>query len=131
MKFYTPYGWKGDKYEKTKHLPIKEIAKLIKKDIQKKFPDIKISVRSKVFSGGQSIRITIKEVPFRVINPKWDQSIYVTRKYTKEGEKLIEEIEKIVNRYRFSDCDPIIDYFHTKLLPNSRIRSKTGETITF
>jgi ATP-dependent phosphoenolpyruvate carboxykinase len=124
VKFYTPYGWKGDKYDETKHLPIKEIAKLIKKEIQKKFPDIKVSVRSKIYSGGQSIRITIKEVPFRVINPEWGQSFYVTRKYTKEAERLIEEIEKIANRYRFSDCDPMIDYFHTNFYLTVEFDSK-------
>jgi len=113
-KFYTPYGWRGEKYEETKNLPLKEIAKLIRKEIKQKFPDVKVSIRTKHFSGGCSIDVTIKQAPFKIINPEWDYtSPYTVDKYTKEARELLKEIEKIVNQYRYDDSDAQIDYFDT------------------
>lgn len=108
MRFYTPYGWKGAKYEEVEDLSLKDIAKIIKKEITSKFPDFKFSVRTEYFSGGRAIRVKITSVPngFKIFkNPG------ITWQRTEQAQKLVEEIEKIANQYRYEDCDAQIDYF--------------------
>jgi len=116
-QFYTQNGWVGSKYQETKHLSTPEIAKLIRREIKKKFPNIKVSIRSKYFSGSSSITCTIKDLPFNPINPEYDPAkpvhlIGYNCRYTKQYIDLVKEIEKIGDQYRFDDCDPGIDYFH-------------------
>jgi len=115
-EFYTQNGWKGGKYEETKNLSTTEIAKLIRKEIKQKFPNIKASVRTEYFSGGSAINVVIKECNFNPINPNYQLNsialAYQNPRYTDRGQKLLDDIEKIGNQYRYSDCDGMIDYFN-------------------
>jgi len=112
MEFYTSYGWAGEKYEQTEDLPLKEIAKRIKAEINEKYPDVKVSIRSEYYSGGCGIDIKILSVPFsKIIN---DSNIMERdRYYTPEAKSLLEGIQKIADQYRYSDSDGQIDYFST------------------
>ncbi|MEM1554340.1 MAG: LPD29 domain-containing protein [Thermoproteota archaeon] len=106
-QFYTPYGWKGAKYEEVENLSLKEIAKIIKRELVSKFPSFKFSVRTEYYAGGRSINIKIVAVPegFRILkSPKSFEK-------TEEAQNLIKEIEKIANQYRYVDSDAQIDYF--------------------
>ena len=47
----------GEKYDEG--LSIKEIAKLVKKDLVEEFPNYKFSVRKKAFAHGQSLNILV------------------------------------------------------------------------
>ncbi len=112
--FYTRCGWKGAKYDEVKDLPTKEIAKRIKKEIQQRFPDIKISVRTKHFAGGCEINATIKELPFNPIHPEWNPNNfdkYDNPKYTEQAKNMLDEIRAIGRQYKRSDSDGMIDYF--------------------
>ena len=112
--FYTPNGWKGEKYEKSKNFSTVEVAKLIRKEIKKKYPDILVSVRSMYFSMGSSIDVIIKDCGFNPVNPAWNPrniDMGSNPRYTDKARQLISELEEIGNRFRRVDCDGMIDYF--------------------
>ena len=69
-EFYTANGWKGEQYEKTKDLPLKEIAQRIKKEALDKYPQIKLSVITDHYSMGCSIDVRVKEVSFKLLDPE-------------------------------------------------------------
>lgn len=122
-EFYTQNGWKGEKYDR--NLNIKTIAKLVREQLKEEFPDCKFSVTKKEFSGGCSLTVIVKETPKSVyanddkniIN--YDISPYI--EYTElsiYGNKLITRVWKIINQYRYSDCDFQIDYFDVNFYPS-------------
>lgn len=116
VRGYTSNAWAGELYEKTKDLSTTEIAKLIRKEIRQKFPDIKVSVRTEYFSGGSSIDVKIMDWNKNPIHPNYDHLKLVDNitnpYYTEEATKLLEEIQAIGDKYRFSDCDGMIDYYN-------------------
>ena len=129
-EFYTQNGWKGEKYEQTKDLPLKEIAKMIKKEIKEKYPNLKFSVRSRRFAGGEAIDITIKDFGFNPINPNYNSNkppIFDNHRYNERARKIMNDIEKIGNQYRFDDCDGMIDYFRVNFWFNVYIDWKYEE----
>lgn len=107
------------KYEETKGLSNKELAKLVRKDIKAAIkagdlPKIKTSVRSR--SG--AIDCEIKEVPFDVFryptedevkwenrNPKWRNVM------TDEAKRVRNFVEALRNAYNFNGSDAQRDYF--------------------
>jgi hypothetical protein len=115
-------NFEGSKYQETKNLAHKEIAKLIKKEVQSAHPEIELSVTSPHY---HEIRIIIKKTPFKIIRkvchlpeyankpaneiPKWCWD-YVD---TEEAEKLKADVQMIANQYRFDDSDLMTDYFST------------------
>lgn len=112
--FYTSNGWKGENYEKTKNLSTVEVAKLIRNEIKIKYPDIKVSVRSKYFSMGSSIDVYIKDCGFNPINPGWNPRNIDNgnnSRYTDKTKLLLKELKEIGDKYQRSDCDGMIDYF--------------------
>ncbi len=118
-EFYSPTGWAGKKYEEVrkKGLSTVDVAKLIRKDIKKKYPKIKTSVRSQYFSMGSSIDIYIVDPGFNPINPKWDPKDwasrgYETSKYSKKALDLLKNIKSIAQRYQKHDVDSQTDYFN-------------------
>ena len=117
-EFYTQNGWKGDKYDRD--LSIKEIAKRIREELKKEYSDCKFSVKKHEFSGGASISVTIKETPKSIYTTNNDIINYSLfdksendDNFNAYGNKLIKDIFKICNSYRYSDCDGMIDYFCT------------------
>ena len=108
-RYYTTNAWEGKKYPQVKDLPLKEIAKLIKKELRETFKGFSFSVRTKYFSGGCSIDIFITAVPsgFKIYEDG------LSFKYTKEATDLRERVEDIANQYRYVDSDSMIDYFDT------------------
>lgn len=109
-EFYTSSGWKGEQYEKTKDLPLKEIAQRIKKEALAKHPEIKLSVVTDHYSMGCSIDVRVKEVPFKLLDPEKTREER-TYRFTEKAQSLLEEIRKIGNQYQRSDCDGMIDYY--------------------
>lgn len=117
-EFYTPYGWKGQKYSESEKLSLKEIAQRIKKEILAKHPEISISVKTEHFANGCAINIHVVSVPFKAfvkepLYPGQQDSKYFTLRYTDAGTALIDEIQHIANQYRRDDSDAQIDYFNT------------------
>lgn len=107
------------KYEETKGLSNKELAKLIRKDIRAAIkagdiPKIKTSVRSR--SG--AIDCEIKEVPFDIYryptedevkwenrNPEWRNVM------TDEAKRVCKFVEALRDAYNFNGSDAMRDYF--------------------
>jgi hypothetical protein len=116
MEFYTQNGWAGEEYEKTKNLSTSEIAQLIRKEIRERFPKVKASVRTSYFSGGSSIDVRLRVLPFNPItvdfDPK-DNSYPSKQRYTEECLALLRDIKAIGDKYRYNDSDGMIDYFST------------------
>lgn len=117
-EFYTTNGWKGDKYDRD--LTTKEIAKRIREQLKKEYSDCKFSVKKHEFAGGASISVTIKETPksiYATNNDIINYSLFDKSEnddnFNAYGNKLIKDIFKICNSYRYSDCDGMIDYFCT------------------
>ena len=86
----------GSKYEETKDLDIKEIAKLVRKDLGSEFPDAKFGVRIQRYSGGQAIHIHINEWP-------GDDN------YDVRSEARL-KVAVVAGRYNKSESDPMSDY---------------------
>jgi len=69
---YTGHGWEGEKFDRS--LDIKDIAKLVRKELKGKFPASKFSVRIERYSGGQSIYVSLASGPFDPFTEKASES---------------------------------------------------------
>lgn len=127
MNYYTQNGWTGTKYEETKNLDITVIAKMVKKAIKAKYPDVKVSAKTDKYSMGQSLNVRItgkgllnpeydQEYKWQVqvgnINPVENHKSKITY-YTQLGDEVLAYAKAEGNQYRFDDSDGQIDYFCT------------------
>jgi len=128
-------GFVGSKYEATKGLDIKEIAKRIRGDLKAKFPPRdgwKFSVTIERYSGGQSVNVDVKQVPhaFGVENPEWTQYQaahpqegipHGMKRLTPAAEGVEQRIKEIVEAYNFDDSDSMTDYFNVRFYKHIRL----------
>ena len=115
----------GAKYQKG--LSGKEIAKLIRKDIQAAIkagtiPDGAYSVRYECYSGGQSIDVKAKHLPgVAVLDPErvaYDaltyeeqQKRYMPDIHNDTGKRILETLERIHAAYNHNGSESQVDYF--------------------
>ena len=112
-------------------LDVKDIAKLIRKDLKKAFgKGNKFSVRISRFSGGQSIDVTAKEVTDDLLftyeelceKARFDRLQYTNPSLYEHLDKLYQErqflnddtvkrINDIVSQYNYNESDPYTDYY--------------------
>ena len=112
-------------------LDVKDIAKLIRKDLKKEFgKGNKFSVRISRFSGGQSIDITAKQVTDDLVYSykelyernnlerlQWDNPDlyeYLNKLYQKQQfltDDVRKTIKSIVDQYNYNESDPYTDYY--------------------
>lgn len=112
-------------------LDVKDIAKLIRKDLKKEFgKGNKFSVRISRFSGGQSIDITAKQVTDDLVYSykdlyernnlerlQWDNPDlyeYLNELYQKQQfltDDVRKTIKSIVDQYNYNESDPYTDYY--------------------
>lgn len=109
----------GERYTETRDLTTVQIAALIRKEMQERFPTIKVSVRTEYYSGGSSIDIWVKSCNFNPINPQWNPRDYITPmhnnpRYTDQGKQLLKDLEQLANRYNRDNSDNSIDYFDVR-----------------
>jgi len=101
----------GDRYEATKDLRLKEIAKLVRKDLKAEFgPEWKFSVRTRSYAGGQSLDVDVKTAP-TPLRSKWGEE---NGFYTETGAKANEVIRSILDAYNYDGSDIMIDYFDVR-----------------
>jgi hypothetical protein len=103
----------GLKYRE-EYVDIIQIKNLIKKDINeaietKVLPHMKLSITTQRFSGGVSLTIIMKSVPFHVFEMRENGSGDLTL----EAQKVQKKLEEIANAYRKSEYDVISDYYST------------------
>lgn len=65
MNNYTGYGVQGKNYQYD--LDLKDIAKIVKTNLQKEYPACKFSVTIERYSMGQSLHISLMEAPFEAL----------------------------------------------------------------
>lgn len=133
-RLYNPGAWQGSKYEQARYLSLTEIAKLIREDLKMSrkagqvapgsadlaIPDpiadapaqIKYSVRTRYYSGGGAIDLTIKNVPAswgwtEGTNEFGEPCKVATRAFA----ALHDEVERIHNAYNYDNSDAQTDYF--------------------
>jgi len=95
-----------------------DIAKTIRKEIKKRFPKVKASVRSERFAGGTGINVSIKYAGFNPMNPKWKPNDWSTDlianpRYSERGIRLLNKIKTLCQQYQMADSDSMTDYHHT------------------
>lgn len=103
---------------------VKDDAKLIRKeikDLQRRdgagpdgLPaDLKVGVRIRRFSGGQSIDITVRECSFVIERPKSTGPERLER-YTDEAQRVVKILNGILASYNHDGSDTMSDYFDVK-----------------
>lgn len=129
---------KGDKFDETSHLDIKDIAKLVRKELRENYSTKggwKWSVNIDRFSGGQSMGVRLKAIPSGQahLNPeriKWDIenphefSFNAPDRYTKLVSDAIEKAKKIVGKYNRDNSDSMVDYFDVNFYSSVEVRIK-------
>ncbi len=118
---YTENYWEGEGYKAVKDKSSTEIYAMIRKEVRaylkKRYPGVKASVRGEWFSGGSSVNVSFKELPrnpFKMVPAPWapygdGEHVCGHANWYKGLEKAI---KRIVNKYNYSDCESMIDYFH-------------------
>ncbi len=119
---YTGHKFMGVNYDKAKNMSKKEIADLIRAELRARFPDWKFHIRTKLFSGGGSIDVDIKYVPYNPYTPEAQEYLMNNKYYEEErggAKKYIEQFEQdkkkiksVISQYKMDDSDGMIDYFH-------------------
>ena len=135
---YTQSAWKGEQYDKTSDLSLKEIAKRIKREALAKYgKKIKLSVKTEHFANGCSIDATVTAfngesiysdlyLEYRARGQRvfFDQRLSdnfkrlgvmpydeeAKRRYCKKLDEIIRGVKAIGDKYNRSDCDAMIDY---------------------
>jgi len=104
----------GSKYEQVKNMDIKDIAKLVRADLKKVYPQYRFSVRIDRFAMGQRMDVVIKDSEFERSGR------------TPEARRLENEVLKIVDQYNYDDSDSMSDHFDVNFYTNVRVASYTG-----
>jgi hypothetical protein len=131
---YSGNMFVGSKFNETRELGIVPLSKLIKADIKKEFPNIKFSLKTQRYSGGQSIDITITEIGFNpfstnykkhiISNAERYDSFYNTR-FNEKYNMFMNRIREIVNMYNYDDSMPQADYFNKRFYSNVSVDEHT------
>lgn len=123
---YSGNEWKGAKF--VAHRDIKEIAKDVRADIKRTFPELKTSVKIERYAGGQALNVKVVDSPEPLKNPAYDSDFRwavrcgritswpttdnIKLEYlTPRGKFVEEQLESIVNAYNRDDSDSMTDYF--------------------
>lgn len=111
MKRKLPKPTVGSKYEATKRLDIKEVAKLVRADIKQAIKDDvlpkgKFRVNIRRYTGGQSMDIFI---PKEHCGPYPDGKLH-------KGRRIAGVLYDIGNAYNYDDSDPMSDYHCAKFI---------------
>lgn len=111
------YKFQGENYNQD--LSVKDITRILREDIKKKYPEIKVSVRKVDYS---AIRVSLMQAPFEVFINDGDNIKHapVNHYYIKEDKKITDKakevlsyITKLANSFNFDDSDVMTDYFHS------------------
>jgi len=117
----------GPRYEQSKHLGTKEIAALFRQDVKRAIAcgdlpkGLRLSVRIERFSGGSSINVTVKAVPFPLLNPEAlrfenerPHTYHTLPRYTSLATLLLAKLKAMVDAYNYDGSEIQVDYFHVR-----------------
>jgi hypothetical protein len=112
--FYTANGWEGDKYNPK--LSVKDIAKIIRDELKKKFPKCKFSIKKEHHS---AMSISLMQAPFNPFTEENRTHVSINHyrikdeAITDEAKEVMSYVDELAQSYNFDDSDSMIDYFHT------------------
>jgi hypothetical protein len=134
---YSGYKTVGSKHNLTKDLSLKEISKLIKKEINIEYPDVKVSIKTRNYS---SIDVDINDLPFNPYSKEyddfmksgddysvWNNFTFKNRDvnmYNEQTLKIKSDIKKMMNQYNYDDSDSMVDYFDTRYYTSVNINDR-------
>ena len=117
----------------TDHKDIKDIAREVKQELTKQYPDCKWSTRIERFSGGQSLTVALISAPFEAFAKETDHAGNPVRGYaqlnqyqfqspsndllnngtylTKEAWECMASAYKVASKDNWNNSDPQTDYF--------------------
>ena len=149
---------RGSKYDATRDLDIKEIAKLVRADIKQaikvgRLPKgTKTSVKIDRFSMGQALDITIKAIPCTIYNPNYvkatanftdyhcDEASEIRQnegQFSRDLQSAMKALESIGHAYNRSNNDSMSDYsdnrfyLHVKVDYDLKEAAKEAESPAF
>lgn len=113
-EFYTQNGWNGKNYRLDR--TTKECAQEIRSYLKKAYPDCKFSVTTHYASMCSSISVYLMSGPYAALKTKDCHSPnthYLDRdeETTEWAKAILIDVDDVINSYRHSDCDGMIDYF--------------------
>ena len=113
-EFYTQNGWNGKNYRLDR--TTKECAQEIRSYLKKAYPDCKFSVTTHYASLCSSISVYLMSGPYAALKTKDCHSPnthYLDRdeETTEWAKAILIDVDDVINSYRHSDCDGMIDYF--------------------
>lgn len=132
--------FKGSKYQETKDLDVKEIAKLVRKDIKEAIkkgflPKMKTSVTIDRYSMGQSICVRVTEYSDQVLTDEYQAHrgdwTYMrdnqVEKYMPQLKATVEALKNILQAYNQDSSDSMVDYYSVKFSGSVSVSSKLEE----
>ena len=114
-EFYTQNGWKGDNYHPDRSTA--EVSKILREYAKRVYPDHKLSITTHTFAGGSSIHVALMAAPYEAFADGKKQSslnqyyLQENTSLTPQAKKVMLDMNRVINSYRRSDCDSMIDYF--------------------
>jgi hypothetical protein len=139
MMYCPPETVYGNKYEATKNMSTTDIAKAFREDVKAaikagKLPKgLKLSVRTKYFSGGSSIDVNVTALPanFPMDNPNYDPEWYAPETmndpWSPELRAAMTLLKSILDAYNYDGSDIMTDYFHVRFYGHVNLRLKKDE----
>lgn len=124
----------GNKYDRT--LDVAEIAKRIRAEIKDQIkrellPDLKASVRTRRFAGGEAIDVEITAFPCAVLNPErlaFERANPLAGctlpRYNARASAALRQIQAIVDGYNYDGSDSQSDYFEVNFYGHVEISHK-------
>lgn len=111
------HDFEGKNYDP--NLSVKEIAAILRKELKKRYPDIKFSIRK---DGYNALNADIKELPFipfskeylayqKESSPGYVEPFRGTM-FNEDYKKIEKDINSLIQSYNFDNSDPMTDYFH-------------------
>lgn len=133
--FYTQNGWRGSRYKTG--LTTKDIAKIVRNYIKQVYPTYRFSVTSSY----STIDIALMEYPIELLNEALTENkkeAYTQYLLKREHQlnhyciskddwinpiilEVLEDINNLLNSYRYDDSNAMIDYFDTNFYPSISI----------
>lgn len=133
-EFYTQNGWAGSNFDM--NLSTKEIAVKVREFVKAIYPECKFSVTVDGNWSYSKINVTLIESPYK-LNKEYDEltnkelydgnysynyryghtttdeekESFLRTCFSFEIQKIMTEVNKFVNSYRYDDSDGMIDYF--------------------
>jgi len=115
----------GNKYGETKDLDLRDVAKLVRKDLKATFGKAwKFSVRIERYSMGQSLNVEITKAPCSLYHKATSPravAYHQTSERTQAADLAIKTVNDITDAYNYDDSDSQSDYYSKRFAAYAQI----------